>query len=93
MALSATQVTVGHEQAERLSVQVTATTGSSPTGHVVIKAGTTQICNITLANGKGSCTLAASKLPPGTYHLAATYNGDATHARSTSPKKTLTVMQ
>jgi len=91
LTLSAAKVAVGHEQAERLSVQVKATTGSSPTGHVVIKAGTTQICNITLANGKGSCTLAASKLPPGTYHLAATYNGDATHARSTSAKKTLTV--
>ena len=91
LALSAAKVIFGHEQAERLSVQVTAATGASPTGQVAIKAGTTGICTITLANGKGSCTLAASKLAVGTHQLAATYNGDGTHTRSTSPKKTLTV--
>jgi hypothetical protein len=74
-----------------LSVQVTVATGASPTGQVAINAGTTGICAITLANGKGSCTLTASKLTVGTHQLTATYNGDGTHARSTSPKKILTV--
>jgi hypothetical protein len=74
-----------------LSVQVTAGAGANPNGKVAIKAGATQICTITLAKGSGSCTLTAAKLGPGTYHLGATYNGDATHARSTSAKKTLTV--
>jgi hypothetical protein len=91
LALSAAKVAFGHEQAERLSVQVTAATGASPTGQVAIKAGTSGICTITLANGKGSCTLTASKLAVGTHQLTATYNGDGTHTRSTSPKKTLTV--
>ena len=91
LTLSAAKVTFGHEQAERLSVQVTAATGASPTGQVAIKAGATRICTITLAKGKGSCTLTASKLAVGTYQLTATYNGDGTHARSTSPKKALTV--
>ena len=74
-----------------MSVQVTVATGASPTGQVVIRAGTTGICTITLANGKGSCTLTASKLAVGTHQLTATYNGDGTHARSTSAKKALTV--
>jgi hypothetical protein len=91
LTLSAAKVTFGHEQAERLSVQVTAATGASPTGQVAIKAGATGICIITLANGKGSCTLTASKLAVGTHQLTATYNGDGTHTRSTSPMKTLTV--
>jgi hypothetical protein len=46
---------------------------------------------ITLAKGNGSCTLAASKLRPGTYQLAASYGGGTPYAASTSQKKTLTV--
>jgi hypothetical protein len=91
LTLSAAKVAFGHEQAERLSVQVTAATGASPTGQVAINAGATRICTVTLASGKGSCTLTASKLAVGTHQLIATYNGDGTHARSTSAKKTLTV--
>ncbi len=48
-------------------------------------------CSSLLSGGVSSCTLPASKLGPGTYRLGATYNGDATYARSTSAKKTLTV--
>jgi len=91
LALPTAEVTFGHEQAERLSVQVTAATGASPTGQVVINAGATRICTVTLASGKGSCTLTASRLAVGTHQLTGTYNGDGTHARSTSAKKTLTV--
>jgi hypothetical protein len=41
LTLSAAKVAFGHEQAERLSVQVTAATGASPTGQVAINAGAT----------------------------------------------------
>jgi hypothetical protein len=91
LTLSAAKATFGHEQAERLSVQVTATGSSSPTGQVAIKAGSTSICAISLAGGQGSCTLAATKLRPGTYHLTATYSGDVTYAGSTSGSKVLAV--
>jgi len=91
LTLSAAKVTFGHEQAEHLSVQVTATTGSSPTGQVTISTGSTSLCVITLAGGNGSCTPAAVKLRPGTYQLTATYSGDITHAGSTSGSEVLAV--
>jgi hypothetical protein len=90
LTLSAAKVPFGHEQAERLSVQVMGTAGS-PTGQVAIRAGSTSLCMITLADGKGSCNLAATRLRPGTYHLTATYGGDDTYGDSTSGGKTLTV--
>ena len=90
LTLSTAKVTFGHEQAERLSIQVTAT-GSTPTGQVAVSAGSTTLCMITLDGGNGSCTLAATKLRPGTYHLTATYSGDVTHAGSTSGSKVLAV--
>lgn len=91
LTLSAAKVAFGHEQAERLSVQVTAATGASPTGQVAIRTGATRICTLTLASGKGSCTLAASELAVGSHQLTASYLGDATDARSTSATRTLTV--
>ena len=60
-------------------------------GQVTIKTGSTGICTITLAKGKGSCTLSASKLRPGKYILTATYTATSPYAASTSPGKTLTV--
>jgi Bacterial Ig-like domain (group 3) len=91
LTLSTAKVTFGHEQAERLSIQVTATAGSTPTGQVAVSAGSTTLCVITLDGGNGSCTLAATKLRPGTHHLTATYSGDVTHAGSTSGSKALAV--
>jgi len=90
LTLSAARVPFGHEQAERLSVQVTGTAGT-PGGQAAIKEGTASLCMITLADGKGSCTLAATRLRPGTHHLTATYSGDSTYGDSTSGGKTLTV--
>ena len=63
----------------------------APTGKVSVKAGTATVCTITLASAKGSCTLTASQLAPGTYQLTASYPGITPYAASTSPAKTLTV--
>lgn len=91
LSLSAARVRYGHERAERVSVRVTGHTGGTPDGRVTIKAGTRTICAIKLAAGKGSCTLGARTLKPGTYQLTARYGGSQTYAGSVSGGKTLTV--
>lgn len=68
-------MTYGKEQAERLSATVTLQNGMIPAG--TVKAGTTTVCTIAPASGKGSCTLTATKLRPGTYTLVATYPGNS----------------
>jgi hypothetical protein len=42
--------------------------------------------------GDGSCSLAASELPPGTYQLTARFDGSQNFAGSTSAPQTLTVI-
>jgi Bacterial Ig-like domain (group 3) len=91
LALSTGSVRSGHEQAERLSVQVRPAIGGTPAGQVTIKAGSVTVCVVTLNFGKGTCTLSASKLRPGTYLLAARYGGKSPFAASASARKTLTV--
>jgi Bacterial Ig-like domain (group 3) len=93
LALSAGKITVGHEQAERLSVGLAPQFGGVPAGTVTVAAGSTTICVITLKAGKGSCTLTASKLKAGTYHLVATYHGGTDFKGSSSGAKTLTVVR
>jgi hypothetical protein len=90
ISLSATKVTYGHEQSEHVSVTVTSQHGV-PGGAVTVKSGAVTACTITLASGKGGCTLAAAKLPGGTQHLTASYGGSAAFAGSVSAAKTLTV--
>jgi len=46
---------------------------------------------ITLSAGKGRCTLSAKKLRAGSYHLVATYHGDADFTGSASATKRITV--
>jgi hypothetical protein len=89
IGLSAARVRYGSEQAERVSVKVTAHV--LVTGRVTVKAGTRTICVITLASGKGSCVLTARQLPAGTYHLVASYPGGYGLAASSSAAVTLTV--
>jgi hypothetical protein len=92
LKLSATDVTYGHEQIERLSVTVSSQhSGSTPTGMVAIKASATTLCVIKLKSAKGSCSLSAQRLKTGTYHLVATYDGSVNFKGSTSTKETLTV--
>jgi hypothetical protein len=91
LTLSAAKIRFGHEQAERISVKVTPRTGGTPGGKVTVKAGSAALCVVTLAHGKGSCSLAARKLRPGSYRVTARYGGSQTYAGSASGTKTLTI--
>jgi hypothetical protein len=91
LSMSTGTVKFGHEQSEDLTVTVKPAFGGTVAGKVTIKTGSTGLCTITLAKGKGSCTLSASTLRPGTYILTATYTATSLYAASTSPQKTLTV--
>ena len=92
LALSAAKATFGHEQAERLSVQVSPQSGGgTPAGKVTIKAGSTSVCTITLGGGTGSCTLGATKLRPGKFQLTASYAGGTGFRASASGTKALAV--
>jgi hypothetical protein len=91
LSLAAARIRFGHEQAERLTVKVTSRTGGTPGGKVTVTAGEATVCVFTLSHGKGTCTLPARKLPPGTYHLTAKYGGSQVYAGSVAPRKTLTV--
>jgi hypothetical protein len=93
LQLSATKITYGHEQSERLSVTVSSQfPGSMPTGTVTVKASTGTLCVITLSSGKGSCRLSPNKLKARTYSLVATYGGSTNFKGSTSVK-TLSVAE
>jgi hypothetical protein len=92
-SLSASTVTYGREQAERVSVAVTAKTGGPPAGTVTVKAGSGTLCVITLGSGAGSCKLTARMLQPGTYRVTAAYPGSPDFTNSVSPAKTLTVVK
>jgi hypothetical protein len=90
IGLSAGKVVYGREQAERVSVKVTAHLGFPP-GRVVVWAGPKAVCAIALKSGKGSCLLTAKELGTGTYHLVARYSASAPYLQSTSGPKTLVV--
>jgi hypothetical protein len=91
LALSAGTVRFGHEQAEKISVSVTAANGRRPPGKVTVTAGTATLCVIALSAGTGSCRLAASRLRPGSYTVAAVYDGSHDYQGSNVAKKALRV--
>jgi hypothetical protein len=91
LKLSAATIKFGHEQSEKLSVTVHPRTGGTPSGKVTVIAGSTTICVIKLAKGKGACTLGAKTLKPGSYRLTGIYGGDRTYGGSAYPDETLTV--
>jgi hypothetical protein len=91
LTLSASSVTLGQEQAERLSVTVAPQFGGTPAGTVGLKAGARTVCTIVLRSGKGSCTLTARELKPGTYRLTASYPGKGGFTGSAAAPKTLKV--
>ena len=93
LSLSVGKVTYGHEQAEHLTVAVTAQYSGTPGGKVTIKTGTVTVCVITLASGRGSCTLTARQLPAGTHTLVAAYRGSSDFTSSASAGRTLTVVK
>jgi hypothetical protein len=91
LSLSAATVRYGHEQDEKISVSVTSRTGGRPGGRVIVATQQGTLCVITLANGKGGCTLTAKKLPVGSYTARASYAAGNTYAGSASGTKSLTV--
>jgi hypothetical protein len=93
LKLSAAKLKFGHEQAEKLTVKVKPRTGGTPSGKVTVVAGSTTVCTIKLAKGKGACTLAAKKLKPGKYRLTGIYGGDRRYAGSAYPSQNLTVVK
>ncbi len=74
-------------------VRYTATvagTGSTPTGMVIFKDGTTAIGANTV-NGAGESTIFTWALPAGTHQITALYQGDSLYGTATSPAFTQTV--
>lgn len=87
LTASATKVTYGHEQSERLSVVVAPRyPGSQPTGKVTIKHGSATVCTISLSAGRGSCTLASKALAVGTNYVVASFDGDTRFTASSSAR-------
>jgi len=75
-----------------LTAQVTTSGGTTPTGTVTFKNGTTTLGTVTL-DSSAVAVLTTKKLPVGSNSLTATYNGDATDAKSASQVLTQTVNQ
>ena len=92
-SLSAAKVSYGREGSERVSVAVTAQADGPATGTVTVTAGSATLCVITLRSGRGSCTLTARRLRPGTYRLTAAYPGSADFRGSASGARTLIVVK
>jgi pseudomonalisin len=91
LTLSTTTVTVGHENALRISFAVVPEFSGAPTGTVVVSAGSKALCSVALASGKGACTLGKSALGAGTYALTAAYPGDPNFIVSSSGARALKV--
>lgn len=80
---SARSVIYGREQAEKVSVTVVSARGPVP-GKVTVTSAGTRACTITLARGKGSCTIPARKFSSGPHALTATYGGAPGFATSSA---------
>ena len=81
-------------QSVTLTATITSTSGApaGPTGTVTFKDGTANLGSGTL-NAAGVATLSTTKLAVGTSSVTATYNGDASNAKSTSALWSQTVDQ
>lgn len=73
---SRAKVRYGHESLEKLSVTVAAEYAGVPAGRVVVRAGGSTICVMTLRLGRGACMFSARQLRAGKYHLTVIYAGD-----------------
>jgi len=90
LSLPAAKVTYGREQAERVSVAVSAPSGATPSGTVTVWAGAAIICHrITLAAGQATCLVGETRLPAGTWHLTASYGGSGALGSAMSAARTL----
>ncbi len=80
-----------YEQAVTLTATVTSA-GPAPTGTVTFKNGSVILVGKTL-NASGVASFTTAKIPVGANTLTATYNGDASNAKSVSAAITQTVSQ
>ena len=100
LSLSAASISLESEELEKFTVTVSGKRpgepGLVPTGkvHVTATSGKTEttLCTLTLAEVTGSCSLATSQLPAGTWTVLAAYAGDASFNASASANATLTVV-
>jgi hypothetical protein len=92
-SLSTATVIFGREQAEHVSVAVTAKIGGPPAGTVTVRAGPAVLCVITLASGHGSCTPTAAKFAPGTVKVAALFDGTPFLAPSAAVAKSFVTVK
>jgi len=89
--LSNTITTYNNETNVTISVTVDPQFDGSPTGIVTIYANKITACRIKLADHKGSCTLTAGELQPGTFTMKGVYGGDSNFLAADSASTTLTV--
>ena len=91
LAVSPASAPYGDEETLRLSASVGSKAGGTPDGQVMVTAGSTKVCVITLTSGTGSCKLSARQLSLGTHRLSAAYSGAAEFLPSASAAKVLRV--
>ena len=80
VATSSATGTWGSEQSLVFSATVNDSQSGSvgvPTGEVSVEQGSGVICTITLSNGSGACSPAATAISPGTEPITASYGGDS----------------
>jgi len=90
---SPTSVAYGQESSVVFSVSVTAHYGEAvPNSEVVTVHPGSASCTVSLESGKGTCTIADTALPTGSYPVSASYGGDTSLDSSTgSSDSNLTV--
>lgn len=85
LTLSKAVVAFGHENATKLSVRVLTRYHGTPNGRVVLGVFSSATADY------GSGVLSAQVLPPGTYQIVASYEGNASFTGSTSARVTLKI--
>jgi hypothetical protein len=91
LTLSTATVTYGSEKSLVMTVKVTPQFAGIPGGKVIITAGSTTLCTVTLSGGTGKCSPASqTALSTGKHTVTATYQG-STNFVTSSASKTLTV--
>ena len=91
---SASKVTYGREHELHLVVIVrTRGSGATPSGSVLIRAGSRTICSAILRKARASCSPAPRSLAPGSYHLDALFAGDRNFKGSKSATVALVILQ
>ena len=94
LELSASKVTFGDEQAERISVTVSPEFARDmPAGQVTVQESKVKLCVITLSSAKGSCALSATRFGAGVKDLVATYGGSSDFEGSASATQAVTVLK